>query len=83
MSGQSDNEMVCQELVELVTEYLEGSLPAEQRIRFEEHIAHCAPCVRYLEQMRQTIVLTGALRENDLDHETRNAMLQIFREFKA
>jgi len=83
MSGQSENEMVCQELVELVTEYLDGSLPADQRIRFEEHIAHCGPCVRYLEQMRQTIVLTGALRENDIDAEARETMLHIFREFKT
>jgi anti-sigma factor RsiW len=83
MSGQSENEMVCQELVELVTEYLDGSLPADQRIRFEEHIACCSPCVRYLEQMRQTIVLTGALRENDIDAEARETMLHIFREFKT
>ena len=83
MSGHSDNEMVCQELVELVTEYLDGSLPADQRIRFEEHIAYCGSCVRYLEQMRQTIVLTGALRESDIDPEARETMLHVFREFKA
>jgi anti-sigma factor RsiW len=83
MSGQSNTEMVCRELVELVTEYLEGSLPSGQRLRFEQHIAYCAPCVRYLEQMRQTIVITGALREDDLDPEAREAMLHIFREFKA
>lgn len=83
MSGHADDEMVCQELVELVTDYLEGSMPPDQRLRFEEHIAYCGPCVRYLEQMRQTIVLTGALRENDLDPETRDTMLHIFREFKA
>lgn len=83
MSGQSNKEMVCRELVELVTEYLEGSLPPGQRLRFEEHIAYCAPCVRYLEQMRQTIVITGALREDDLDPEAREAMLHVFREFKA
>ena len=83
MSWQSDNEMVCQELVELVTEYLDGALPAGQRLRFEEHIAHCGLCARYLEQMRQTIVLTGALRENDIDPEARETMLHIFREFKV
>lgn len=83
MNGQSDTEMVCQELVELVTEYFDGSLPADQRIRFEEHIAYCAACIRYLAQMRQTIVLTGALRENDLDPETRETMLHVFREFKG
>lgn len=83
MSGQSHDEIVCQELVELVTEYLEGTMPSAQRLRFEQHIAFCSPCVRYLEQMRQTIIVTGALREDDLDAESREAMLRVFREFKA
>jgi anti-sigma factor RsiW len=81
MSGQSNHEITCRELVELVTDYLEGCLPSEQRLRFEEHIAFCSPCVRYLDQMRETVALTGTLREEDLDPESRDMMLQVFREF--
>jgi anti-sigma factor RsiW len=79
--SQHPEEITCQELVELVTDYLEGSMPPHARLRFEEHIAFCSPCVRYLEQMRETIAVTGTLREQDLDHDSRTMMLRVFREF--
>jgi anti-sigma factor RsiW len=52
--------MTCQELVELVTDYLEGALPREDAARFEAHVAACPGCEVYLEQMRSTIAVTGA-----------------------
>lgn len=73
--------IVCRELVELVTDYLEDRLPSEQRLRFEEHIAICPGCTAYLDQMRLTIFVTGALRAEDLDPRAREAMLAVFREF--
>jgi len=81
MGDPPRNEITCQELVELVTAYLESALPPDQRLRFEEHITFCAPCIRYLEQMRQTIVATGTLREDDLDPESRDMMLRVFQEY--
>ena len=78
----SASEITCKELVELVTAYLDERMPAEQRLRFEEHIAFCSPCSVYLEQMRQTITLTGALREDDLDQQSRDAMLSVFKDFR-
>jgi anti-sigma factor RsiW len=54
--------LTCKELVELVTDYFEGSLPRSERRRFERHLTGCDGCSVYLEQMRQTIELTGALR---------------------
>jgi len=77
----SESEITCKDLVELVTDYLDDRMPAEQRLRFEEHIAFCSPCAVYLEQMRQTISVTGALREEDLDQESRDAMLSVFKDF--
>ena len=53
---------VCQEIVELITGYLEGALPRTQRRRFETHLASCEHCSEYLNQMRTTIRLTGRLR---------------------
>ena len=47
--------MSCQELVELVTDYLEGALSEEDRARFDEHLAECAGCRAYLAQMRSTL----------------------------
>ena len=52
--------MTCQELVELVTDYLEGVLPREDVARFEEHVAACPGCATYLEQVEATIALTRA-----------------------
>jgi anti-sigma factor RsiW len=51
--------MSCRELVELVTEYLEGGLPEDERARFEAHLEACAGCVRYLEQILETVRLAG------------------------
>ena len=76
------HEITCKELVELVTEYLDDRMPAAQRLRFEEHIAFCSPCGVYLEQMRQTIAVAGALREDDLDQQSRDAMLNVFKDFR-
>lgn len=76
------NEMTCQELVELVTDYLEDALPASERVRFEDHLANCTGCRRYLEQMRQTIVVVGRLREDDVAPATRDEMLALFRTWK-
>jgi len=75
-------EVTCKELVELVTDYLENRLPAEQRLLFEEHVAFCSWCRTYLEQMRETVRLTGTLREEDLDPQARNALLDVFRDWK-
>jgi anti-sigma factor RsiW len=52
--------MTCRELVELVTDYLEGALPPEDVARFESHVAACPGCASYLEQVRTTIAVTRA-----------------------
>ncbi|MCI0552764.1 MAG: zf-HC2 domain-containing protein [Anaerolineae bacterium] len=74
--------MACKELVELVTEYLEGNLPDETRLRFEQHLSGCAGCTAYLEQMRQTIRLTGRLREESLTPQQQDELLKLFRDWK-
>jgi anti-sigma factor RsiW len=74
-------ELTCQELVELVTEYLEGGLLPNDRKRFEQHLAACEGCAAYLEQMRTTIALTGSLREESVTPEAQEAMLSAFRDW--
>ena len=78
----SVDELTCKELVEVVTEYLEGRLPPTERVRFEEHVAFCSWCRTYLDQMRETVRLTGTLRENDLSPEARDGLLRVFRDWK-
>lgn len=75
--------VTCQELVELVADYLEGVLaPAELR-RFEEHIALCDGCREYLEQLRRTIELTGTVTLDDLTPEAESELLYAFRTWHA
>ena len=71
----------CREIVQLVTEYLEGAMPSEQRIRFERHIAICPPCRAFLGQVRATIDLSGGLTEESLPPETRDALVSAFRDW--
>ena len=72
-------EMPCQELVELVTDYLEDRLAPVDRTRFEAHLVECEYCAAYLEQMRQTIRTLGRLPEESLTPAARDALLVAFR----
>jgi anti-sigma factor RsiW len=74
--------MTCKELVELVTEYLEGTLPADLRARMDRHLAGCDGCTNYLEQMRQTVRLTGQIQEEKLTPAQRDDLLRLFRDWK-
>jgi anti-sigma factor RsiW len=73
----------CQELVELVTDYLEGGLPPEERERFEEHLDECGNCREYLAQMRTTIELAGELTPESLPPEAERELLAAFRAWKS
>jgi predicted anti-sigma-YlaC factor YlaD len=74
--------LTCQELVELVTDYLDGALPPEERDRFKEHVQMCEGCSAYLEQVRETVRLTGMLTEEQIAPEARAALLGAFRGWK-
>ena len=73
------DDVTCQELVEIVSDYLEGALPDGDRERFDAHLQTCEGCRRYLDQMRTTIRLMGTLTEENLDPGARDQLLQLFR----
>ena len=75
------HQLSCQELVELVTDYLEGALDAEDEARFEEHLAVCAGCMAYLEQLRLTIELSGGSERVVLPPELERDLLVAFRDW--
>ncbi len=75
-------DLECRELVELVTEYLEGALPPEERTRFELHLAICPGCAAYVRQLRATLAAAGRLSEGSLPDDTRNRLLTAFRTWK-
>jgi anti-sigma factor RsiW len=77
----SASPLTCQELIELVTNYFEDALTPAERERFEEHLAICPGCVTYVEQFRETIRLTGSLREEDVPVPARDELLAQFRDW--
>jgi anti-sigma factor RsiW len=76
-------QLSCQELVELVTDYLDGALSPQDRERFDAHIAGCDHCHAYLEQIRITIRLSGTLVPEQLDLGAETALLEAFRDWKS
>lgn len=75
--------MRCREFVEVITGYLEGSLPDDERERFDEHLAGCPHCTAYLAQMRTVLRLTGRLTESDIPDDTRDDLLQVYRSWRS
>ena len=76
-----DRDLTCRELVELVTDYLDGALPDAERMRFETHIAACEGCDRYVEQIRMTVALTLETRALEKRPEI-SALLTAFRDYR-
>ena len=77
--GELDEAMACQELVELVTAYLEGYLAPAERTRFEEHLATCSGCRTYLQQMRMTLRALDRVPEPSISTEAREQLLRLYR----
>ena len=75
-------ELVCQQVVELVTNYLEDALSAADRKRFERHLAGCPHCTEYLAQMRETLRLTGRLVPEDLAPEVQQDFTELYRRWR-
>ena len=71
----------CREFVELVTDYFEGALADALRLRFEEHLATCPDCPRYLRQIEETVRLTGRLTEETIPMPARAELLRAFRDW--
>ena len=84
--GRGRPDYRCQQLVEVVTDYLEGSLSTRDRARFDRHLRHCDGCEGYLAQIRRTIELTGRLTVHDIDRlggDARQRLLDAFGDFHA
>ena len=78
--------LACKEFVEVITEYLDGTLPPPERARVEAHLPGCRGCRAYLGQMRQTIRLVGALGDQPdepVADETKRRLLDAFRAWKG
>jgi anti-sigma factor RsiW len=76
-------DLACREVVELISDHIEGALPRRERRRLEAHLAACANCSAYLAQVRTTIRLSGRLRREDLSPQMRGELLELYRGWLA
>lgn len=83
MSSRVPDQPTCREIVELITEYLEARLPLEARTRLEQHLVFCDWCRVYLQQIRQTIRVAGAVSEESFSPEKREELVRLFRDWKG
>jgi anti-sigma factor RsiW len=75
-------DIVCQQAVELVTDYLEGALSPRDRARFEAHLAGCPHCTEYLEQIRATIAALGRIEPEELAPHARDELVALYRSWQ-
>jgi anti-sigma factor (TIGR02949 family) len=76
-------ELSCQEIVELVSDYLEGAMPPTEHARFEHHLTYCPGCVTYVEQIRTTIRAAGKVpAEDTLPPDLRAGLIAQFRHWE-
>jgi anti-sigma factor RsiW len=73
----------CNELVELITDYLDGAMAPLERERVDQHLATCAGCTAYLEQFRATIRLTGMLTEEQIPPHAREELRTVFHGWRS
>lgn len=72
------DEVLCREVVVVLTDYLEGVLPVEDRIALEQHLLTCEGCTNFLAQLRTSIVLTGALDQEAVPPGLMDAVLRMY-----
>ena len=79
--GNSRSMLSCTQVVQLVTDYVEGDLDSTDRLRFEEHVGICPPCRAFLSQMRVTRRVVGSIPEEALGPELEQALVDAFRDW--
>lgn len=77
------SDLVCQQAVELVTEYLEGTLSRRQRRRLRAHLDACPNCSAYLEQIQVTIRMSGSIEPEDLSPQAQDDLTALYRRWLA
>lgn len=75
--------IACKDVVEMVTDYLEGTLRAADRGRLEAHLARCPACTEYLAQIRETIRLAGRVTTEDLTPRMLSELTDLYRRWRA
>jgi anti-sigma factor RsiW len=74
----SQLDIACEDLVEMLSDHLDGGLTSAERARLDDHLATCEGCTNALEQFRETISTTGRITEDQVDHRPREAFRAVF-----
>jgi predicted anti-sigma-YlaC factor YlaD len=82
MTDRTTDDLECREVVEVVTDYLEGAMAPGDRLRFDDHLALCEDCQAYLEQMRTVIRVAGRPLVDAVPPETMAGLLRAFRDWR-
>ena len=82
MTEPTTDDLECREVVEVVTDYLEGAMPPGDRLRFDHHLALCEDCQTYLEQMRTVVRVAGRPVADAVPPETMAGLLRAFRDWR-
>jgi len=83
MTRPSGDDLTCRELVEVITDYVEGAMSDADRARFDRHVGECSGCAAVMSQFRATIEVSGRLTEDQVSEEQRDAMRDVFRRWRA
>jgi predicted anti-sigma-YlaC factor YlaD len=83
MTARMPTELACREMVQLITDYLEGVLPLADRTRFEQHLVFCAGCRNYVQQVRDLLRTVGRIPEHALTPAVQRDLVQAFHSWKA
>jgi anti-sigma factor RsiW len=81
-SHSNVDDLACIEVVEIVTEYLEGALPAAEVLRLERHLGTCPGCAEYLEQLRAVAGSLRGLSDDSFPAEMRDGLIADFRRLR-
>ena len=81
--AESHDHLSCQEVVELVTDYLDGALSADDATLFEQHLNFCEGCVWYVDQIKKTVETLGEVREEDVPPEAKDRLMAAFRDWRS
>ena len=80
--AESADHLSCQEVVELVTDYLDGALATEHAALFEQHLNFCEGCVWYVDQLKATVEVVGEIREEHIEPEAKDRLMSAFRDWR-
>ena len=74
--------LVCRQAVELMSDYVDGTLGERDRARLEAHLAGCPHCTEYMAQIREVITAAGRVEPDDLPPQALDELVTLYRRWR-